>query len=290
MFQREWNVLLVDDEPDVLSVSRLAMRSFTVYGIPLHIHAAQSKAEAVELLKTTLRRRSGQPHLAVAFIDVVMETDQAGLELCQFIREEQQNKLTQLFVRTGQPGIAPEREVIDRYDINGYFTKVEATEDKLYSLVKSGIRQYYFLSSALHLSQLLHLCIAAAGSRARMTQIMRGFPTEAQADATGSRIMGIDLTLWEIVDGQVIGGAAGGHEAQGLALYQHLNQRPGTSLNADGDTYVIEGNNLLLKIAGGPTTAELSFVAAGVFPPPEMLVHLWHQHHRSVAALWKQAR
>ena len=161
MFQKEWNVLLVDDEPDVLSVSRLAMRNFTVYGTPLHIHAAQSKGEAVELLKTTLLHGSRLSNLAVAFIDVVMETDQAGLELCQFIREEQKDKLTQLFVRTGQPGIAPERDVIDRYDINGYFTKVEATEDKLYSLVKSGIRQYYFLSSAFHLSQLLHRCIAA---------------------------------------------------------------------------------------------------------------------------------
>jgi CheY-like chemotaxis protein len=288
MFQREWNVLLVDDEPDVLSVSRLAMRSFTVYGAPLHIHTAQSKAEAVELLKTTLRRRSGQPNLAVAFIDVVMETDQAGLELCQFIREEQQNKLTQLFVRTGQPGIAPEREVIDRYDINGYFTKVEATEDKLYSLVKSGIRQYYFLLSAFQLSQLLHLCIAAAGSRERMTQIMRGFPAEAQADATGSRIPGLDLKLWEIVDGQVIGGVAVGQDSQALDLYRRLSQLPGTPLNGDGDKYVIEGNNLLLKIAGGPTTAELYFVAEGVFPPPEMIVRLWHQHHRSVAALWKQ--
>jgi len=290
MFQKEWNILVVDDEPDVLSVSRLAMRNFTVYGTPIHIHAAQSKAEAVELLKTTLLHGSRLSNLAVAFIDVVMETDQAGLELCQFIREEQKDKLTQLFVRTGQPGIAPERDVIDRYDINGYFTKVEATEDKLYSLVKSGIRQYYFLSSAFHLSQLLHRCIAAAGSRERMTQSMHGYPAEAQADATGSRIPGLDLKLWEIVDGQVIGGVAVGQKAQTLDLYQHLNQLPGTPLNADGDKYVIEGNNLLLKIAAGPTTAELYFVAAGVFPPPEMIVRLWHQHHRSVAALWKQAK
>lgn len=56
MFQREWNILLVDDEPDVLSVSKLAMRSFTLYGTPLKIHTAASKAEAVELLKTTLLR------------------------------------------------------------------------------------------------------------------------------------------------------------------------------------------------------------------------------------------
>lgn len=290
MFEREWYILLVDDEPDVLSVSRLAMRSFTVYGISLKIHTAESKAEAVELLKTTLLRKSGLPNLAVAFIDVVMETDQAGLELCQFIREEQKNTLTQLFVRTGQPGIAPERAVIDRYDINGYFTKIEATEDKLYSLVKSGIRQYFCASFSLHLSHLLHLCIAAAGSREGMARIMSSFPADAQADAMGAKMAGLDIKLWVIVDGLVIAGFEVGQESRSLGLHQHLNQLPGTPLNADGDKYAIEGNNLLIKVAGGPTTAELYFVAAGVFPPPEMIVHLWHQHHRSVAALWKQAK
>ncbi|MCB0064721.1 MAG: hypothetical protein KDE19_21505, partial [Caldilineaceae bacterium] len=130
MIYNEWDVLLVDDEPDVLSVSKLAMRDFEVYGLPLKIHTAASKAEALEFLRSKPENQFG---LAVALVDVVMESDSAGLELCQTIREEMGNKLTQLFIRTGQPGVAPERSVIDRYDINGYFTKAEATEDKLYS-------------------------------------------------------------------------------------------------------------------------------------------------------------
>lgn len=32
--------------------------------------------------------------------------------------------------------------MIDRYDISGYFTKAEMSEDKLYSLVKAGVRQF----------------------------------------------------------------------------------------------------------------------------------------------------
>jgi CheY-like chemotaxis protein len=141
MFMKHWNVLVVDDEPDVLAVSRLAMRDIEVDGTPIRLHTAASKREAIALLDTTLATGSG-PSLAVAFIDVVMETEQAGLELCQYIRETQRNSLTQLYIRTGQPGVAPERSVIDRYDINGYFTKAETTEDKLYSLVKAGVRQY----------------------------------------------------------------------------------------------------------------------------------------------------
>src|SRR5262249_55224947 len=80
---------------------------------------------------------------AVAFVDVVMETDQAGLELCDHIRNTRGNYSMQLFIRTGQPGIAPERKVIDDYDISGYFTKQEMTEQKLYTLVKSGVRQWF---------------------------------------------------------------------------------------------------------------------------------------------------
>src|SRR4029077_12477468 len=124
---------------------------------------AKSKAEAVELLSGSL---GGVllPYIAVAFIDVVMETDHAGLELCHFIRETLKNRLTQIYIRTGQPGVAPEREVIDRYDINGYFSKVETTEDKLYSLVKAGIRQFDFASMAVVEFNVLGQCIANADS------------------------------------------------------------------------------------------------------------------------------
>ena len=48
MFFKEWEVLIVDDEPDVIQVSRLAMRHFEVYGLPLKLHTAKSKAEVVD--------------------------------------------------------------------------------------------------------------------------------------------------------------------------------------------------------------------------------------------------
>ena len=45
MFQKEINVLAVDDEPDVLSVTKLALRDMKVGGLPLRVHTARSKAE-----------------------------------------------------------------------------------------------------------------------------------------------------------------------------------------------------------------------------------------------------
>ncbi len=101
MFFTEWEILLVDDEPDVLTSSTLAMKNFKVYGLPLKIHTARSKAEAIEFFRS--RPDQDMTRVAVAFIDVVMETDSAGLELCQFSRQDMKKLLTQIFVRTGQP-------------------------------------------------------------------------------------------------------------------------------------------------------------------------------------------
>src|SRR5262249_50707618 len=147
------------------------MRSFTVYDIPLKIHTCTSKAEAIEFLNT---KQALMPTLAVAFIDVVMETDEAGLELCQYIREVLKNRVVQLYVRTGQPGVAPERAVIDRYDINGYFSKVELTEDKLYSLVKAAVRQFDFTDTALAAFQLVTHAIAHSDSWDTLVGTLRG--------------------------------------------------------------------------------------------------------------------
>ncbi|MFN8371560.1 MAG: hypothetical protein U0694_01595 [Anaerolineae bacterium] len=166
MSDKTWRILVVDDEPDVLAISRLTMKNFEVYGVPVEIVTASSKAQAIEVLHESLsRKESGLPLVGVAIIDVVMETDTAGLELCWYIREMMNNRLTQIYVRTGQPGIAPEREVVDRYDINGYFSKIDATEDKLYSIVKSGVRQFYFMQVAMSLSATLDQLIMASDAR-----------------------------------------------------------------------------------------------------------------------------
>src|SRR5258708_10391405 len=149
MWIPEWNVLVVDDEPDVLQVTKLVMKNMEVDGIPVKLYTAKSKAEAIQLLNTEFAEPGGPGKLAVAFIDVVMENDTAGLDLCAYIRNDLHNHLAQLYIRTGQPGVAPERSVIDNYNISGYFTKAEATDDKLYTLLKSGSRELWFRAFSL---------------------------------------------------------------------------------------------------------------------------------------------
>lgn len=130
-----WNLLIIDDEPEVHSVTRLALDGIDFLGKKLNMVSANSAAQAKEIL-------SGPDKFAMALVDVVMETDHAGLELVRWIREELQDDNIRLVLRTGQPGEAPEREIITDYDINDYKEKTELTANKLYTLTYTCLRAY----------------------------------------------------------------------------------------------------------------------------------------------------
>ena len=100
-----WHVLVVDDEIEVHSVTQLALRNTEILGKKLKIHSADSARQAKEVLQSDIP-------FAMAIIDVVMETDKAGLDLISWIREVHENHHIRLVLRTGQPGQAPEKEVI----------------------------------------------------------------------------------------------------------------------------------------------------------------------------------
>lgn len=287
MFEKEWPILIVDDDPDVLKVSMLAMKNFRIDGYPIRLHTARSKAEAIDLLSTTL---GGQffAYVAVAFIDVVMETDTAGLELCEFIREKQQNRLTQIYIRTGQPGIAPERAVIDRYDINGYFTKVELTEDKLYSLVKAGVRQFDFSNIALGAFQAVTRAIAEGDSWEKLAGTLNGaleaMPLDGQGNPTHEYHRQVSLII-----GNRVMTAAGYSPAEALAERDRLVNRGLQPLDDSGDGYSIDGHDFLVKVAATPANDEayhLMNIVGAPSLPDVMVVRVFT---RAIAALAKRA-
>ena len=88
------------------------------------------------------------PDMAVILLDVVMETEGAGLELVQFVRTELKNETVRIILRTGQPGQAPERRVVVDYDINDYKAKTELTADKLFTTLTAALRSYEQLHEA----------------------------------------------------------------------------------------------------------------------------------------------
>lgn len=130
-----WKVIVVDDEEQVHAVTRLALKNFKFADKPLEIISAYSGEEAQQLLDQ-------HPDTAVLLLDVVMETDEAGLELVKHIRDHLHNLFVRIILRTGQPGIAPEKSVIEGYDINDYKTKTELTQQKLFSSLITAIRSY----------------------------------------------------------------------------------------------------------------------------------------------------
>lgn len=133
-----WKVLIVDDEPEVHKITKLVLESVTFENQKVELLHAHSAAEAKELL----HRQNKNAPIAVAFIDVVMETDTAGLDLVKYIREEMDNHITRIILRTGQPGQAPEEAVIKDYDINDYKSKTELTSSKLKTTLYASLRSY----------------------------------------------------------------------------------------------------------------------------------------------------
>ncbi len=130
-----WKVLVVDDEPDVHAIARLNLKHFEFAGKRLRFFEAMSGQEARDILAV-------EPDIAVALIDIVMETDDAGLRLVEYIRNELHNDFIRLVIRTGQPGVAPERHVIEHYDIDDYKDKTELTTQKLYTTMRTALKSF----------------------------------------------------------------------------------------------------------------------------------------------------
>jgi two-component system sensor histidine kinase/response regulator len=130
-----WEVLIVDDEEDVHQLTRFVLDDYIYQGRKIKFLSAYSAQEAKQLF-------ANHPNPAVILLDVVMETNDAGLKLVEYIREVQRNSFTRIILRTGQPGYAPEKQVILKYDINDYKNKTELTDQKLFTIITASLRAY----------------------------------------------------------------------------------------------------------------------------------------------------
>lgn len=130
-----WKVLIVDDDPEIHSVTQLALSDLLVLDRHLEYLHAYSGQDACQLIEDN-------EDIVLVLLDVVMETDDAGLNVVKHIRETLLRQDIRIVLRTGQPGYAPEESVIKDYDINDYKTKTELTRRKLVTTVYAAIRSY----------------------------------------------------------------------------------------------------------------------------------------------------
>ena len=150
-----WKVAVIDDDPAVHDGTRFALYDYVLNGQKLDIVSAHSAAEGRELLRV-------HHDISVVLLDVVMESEHAGLDLVEFIRKELKNETVRIILRTGQPGQAPERRVIVDYDINDYKAKTELTADKLFTALTAALRSYQQLQRLVETRRGLEIIIEAA--------------------------------------------------------------------------------------------------------------------------------
>lgn len=160
-----WNVLIVDDEPGLHDVTRLVLKRLEFGGRPVRLFSVYSAKEARELLETNR-------DIAVAVVDVVMENDQAGLALVRDMRERFGMDLTRIILRTGNPGMAPEREVIQHFQIDDYRDKTELSADRLFTSVYTALRAYQTLKTLSQTAAGLEHIIHAAGTLERTGDVV----------------------------------------------------------------------------------------------------------------------
>ena len=134
----KFKLLIVDDENEVHVMTKLVLSDYSYNGSALEFLSAYSAKEAKQLIKD-------HPDAACMLLDVVMETNEAGLEVARFIREDEKNDKLRIILRTGQPGKAPEKKIILNYDINDYKEKTELTTQKLFTTITTALRSYTHL-------------------------------------------------------------------------------------------------------------------------------------------------
>jgi diguanylate cyclase (GGDEF)-like protein len=170
-----WIVLVVDDDPEVHAVTRLMLTHASIEGRPLQLLHANSAAEAKSLLERNA-------DIALVLLDVVMETEHAGLDLAQYVRDQLNNDAIRIVLRTGQPGQSPAHAVVARYNIDDYVAKAELTFDRLQILVTTALRTYAHLR---HLERIAHSDpLTGLPNRRRLEQqVYEGWDTLARERA-----------------------------------------------------------------------------------------------------------
>jgi response regulator RpfG family c-di-GMP phosphodiesterase len=130
-----WKILIADDEKEVHSVTKMVLYDYTFDGKRLEFLSTYSGKET----KTVI---NNNPDTALILLDVVMEEDDSGLSVVEYIRHELKNNFVRIILRTGQPGQAPEKKVITEYDINDYKEKTDLTSQKLFTTITASLRAY----------------------------------------------------------------------------------------------------------------------------------------------------
>ena len=220
--ETSWKVLIVDDEPQIHLMTKTVLRNFRFDDKPLHFLSAYNSEETKKILEE-------EDDIALILLDVVMETDDAGLKLVKYIRENLENYLTRIILRTGQPGQAPERQVITDYEINDYKEKIDLTSSRLFIAIVKSLKSYQTLKQMRQINEELEqsrLCFSQlieASSKLFAVRDLDTFYSELTAQVPTLLGPVVNAMVADIPTGKIL--AAGGkwREKTGLHMNEVLN-------------------------------------------------------------------
>lgn len=162
--ETRWKILIVDDEEEVHRVTKMVLSELSFDGHGLVFFDAYSGEEARQFLQE-------HEDTALVLLDVVMETDDAGLQTAEYIRQQLHNPFVRIILRTGQPGMAPEEKVILEYDINDYKSKTELTSRRLFTTIITALRSFRDIMTIEHNKRGLRKVIDASPTIFRMQSL-----------------------------------------------------------------------------------------------------------------------
>lgn len=170
-----WRVLIVDDDPEIHTITRLNLRHVRFQDRGLVFLSAHSAEEARQIL-------AHNDDIALILLDVVMEADNAGLKLVDHVRSVLGNRKIRIVLRTGQPGLAPEEAVIQAYDINDYRSKTELTQQRLVTTTIAALRGY---ADLVALEQAQHDRVTAEAATRAQTRFLATMSHEIRTPMNG---------------------------------------------------------------------------------------------------------
>lgn len=147
-------VLTVDDDAVFRRSMAFALEGYQFQGQPITLLQAGSAAQARAMLVA-------HPDIALLLLDVVMEDEDDGLMLVRHVREAMGRRDIRIVLLTGQPGMAPMRDVMRNLDVNEYWHKTELGSDRLEAILNANLRSHQFIREALQTRRQLEQLLAA---------------------------------------------------------------------------------------------------------------------------------
>lgn len=257
-----FEVLVVDDEPDVIDVTKVALKNTSIYGSDIRVIPCRSKQSTLELLSEKVKSFT----IAIGLIDIRMEGEMSGLELCNYIRYALNNRAINLYIRTGSEDAGLEEEAIKNYEIDGYLSLSQMTRDKLFSIIACGIKNY--CSKLLNKTSLeiVRLVINSINANISVKQALSFYIQHFDSVHKSEGLMSGTAVF---LDGECIGGAGTLKSPDNIKSVQQSLENSAEITHSDTipDAAIMrKDENVMFKVGS------LTWIESGIPDVPELLL------------------